>query len=1652
MSSRTSHYIPARLSLVPSLAFWCLLFGPLGSLAAQVNYTANDQVVPYTAPFRPAVNLGAYPGFSDEQLAELSAGLPSEDLVGVGAKALRPGLFEDFLYHFGYDSRVETFDYYAELGLSDHTLIVGFPADVHREPNFYCADHQSTLFANLYEPIWDDNNGTPINENNFYADYLWRTVQLYGEHVKFWEIWNEPGFDYTGNRGWLLPGDPGNWWDNNPDPCEYKLRAPIYHYVRMLRISYEVIKTLSPEDYVVVSGVGYPSFLDAILRNTDNPIDGTVGADYPHGGGAYFDVMGYHSYPHFDGSLRRWNEAAQDWDYFRHSDAAAEGMVAMRDTFQQVLDQYGYDGNTYPEKEWTITEVNLPRKEYGEFIGSAEAQRNFMIKAYVAAARRDFVQMDVYKLAEETTFDQSYDEFNLMGLYQKLTFANGGFQAVNDEGKALATATELLYGKSYDAARTAALDLPVGTDGGAFVDANGHYPYVLWAKTTQDKSEVAQASYTLPTALTDLPLRRFDWAYAYERQSSLVDPAAALALTASPVFLEEQRIHLNAVDGCAPLTIAADVVVASGQSYRWELVGPAGQPLSTADGNSFGSVLETPGHYTLALEVTEGPTTQRFERCITVGEGPQATFAYEVNGPVISFLNQASTNTTTFDWDFGDGVSSVEANPLHLYLQSGSYQVQLHVANACGTDLITQTIEVEAPSSTMLTATANDAVRAYTGRFKPGTNMRFYPFWTDEQLADIARGKPGEAAAPGAGVRSLRGILGQFFVEGWTYDIRESTYDYYANLDLRDNVLTLGFPSVNVVDSTFYCATKPSTIFRDMYREIWDDGSDGTPINEANPFAAYVYNLALVYGDEVRFWEVFNSPDFEPAGERGWLEPGQPGNWWEQNPDPCDLELGAPIFYYIRALRITYEVIKTVDPDSYVTLSGISYPSFLDAVLRNTDNPVDGSPVAGYEHGGGAYFDAVGYKSYPHFDGSTFAYSQSVGDFVYERHSDAAASGITREKAELENVLSNYGYDGQTYPEKEWLIVEANVPRFSYTNFLGSAEAQRNWLPKAWVAAARHGVRQLHLNSIAERRPLADAQDAFDVMGVFENLDTISPYGQTPTPVGVSLATTTDFLYPADYDAARTAALALPDTVGGAAFSYATGEVVYVLWAKTSTDESEAATATYAFPAPLNPGTLHAYAWDYSQTQQGTTADPAAVALTGAPLFLTESNSLPDVPRANFSVTNPSACTGSAVPLDNNSTHADTYFWEFPGGLPATSTAAHPQVTYATPGQYEVRLTASSALGTHTMTRTDYLTVEAAPVAAFDYTIDGTAVTFENLSEYAAAYYWIFDTGLAPNYAFNPTYFYGLGGVYEVSLVVSNACGTDTLTQTVVLTNLPIGAYNTTITNNCANFEVQFNNTSGNAPDNYVWTFEGGEPMTSTAFSPVVSYAAPGTYTVVLVSQNSFGLDTLTQSITLVGSTSADYAGPLCTGDAITINGTVYDQTNPTGTELLPGANQYGCDSTVHVQLQFVESYEITLVDTIAFGESYAVGNSVYTEGGQYVDSLLAITGCDSLVYLDLTVLTTATETLPDGVTALAVQPNPTAGPAWLVARLTRPAAVHYCLLDVYGRTVGGSLLEQRLGAGRHTLELPVAGLPGGVYWVRTTIDETTRMRRVVVE
>jgi hypothetical protein len=467
----------------------------------QITFSANDTVPPYYGNFSFGMNPGAYFGWTDDQLANISAGNPALGVEGIGVNAFRPTLPEHFLEFWGYDIRADVFQHYTELGMKDNVVFIGFPSPEHKESKSHCPGVRSETFANLYEPIWDNGeNGTPVNDENYFAIYLYKMVNIYKDHVTFWEVWNEPDFSFN-VHSITPPGTEGSWWDENPDPCDHAFRAPITHYIRMLRIAYEVIKTLDPDAYITTGGLGYPSYLDAIMRNTDNPENGEVSDEFPLKGGAYFDVLSFHSYPHIDNSMREWSNEVNGFVYFRNSDAAVQGVVDLKYEFQEVLETHGYDDKKFPRKKWIITEANIPRNRFHDYIGSEEAQINFLIKTVVACMQNQILQLHPYSLADVGDYRDPKSEFETMGFYRNLNDVPQYEQHMTTAGRAYKTASEMLRGTTFDEARTAKLNLPSNVKGGAFRHQNGEYIYVLWAVTTGDNSERAEAIYSFPESV-----------------------------------------------------------------------------------------------------------------------------------------------------------------------------------------------------------------------------------------------------------------------------------------------------------------------------------------------------------------------------------------------------------------------------------------------------------------------------------------------------------------------------------------------------------------------------------------------------------------------------------------------------------------------------------------------------------------------------------------------------------------------------------------------------------------------------------------------------------------------------------------------------------------------------------------------------------------------------------------------------------------------------------------------------------------------------------------------------------------------------------------------------------------------------------------------
>ena len=127
-------------------------------------------------------------------------------------------------------------------------------------------------------------------------------------------------------------------------------------------------------------------------------------------------------------------------------------------------------------------------------------------------------------------------------------------------------------------------------------------------------------------------------------------------------------------------------------------------------------------------------------------------------------------------------------------------------------------------------------------------------------------------------------------------------------------------------------------------------------------------------------------------------------------------------------------------------------------------------------------------------------------------------------------------------------------------------------------------------------------------------------------------------------------------------------------------------------------------------------------------------------------------------------------------------------------------------------------------------------------------------------------------------------------------------------------------------------------------------------------------------------SSSISYSG--CQGDgfSVTVNGTIYNENNPNGTEIMN--NSFGCDSVITITLQFLENSIDTLYYTGIEGDGYfvEVNGVIYNEKNpKGVEIMITTNGCDSIIYVILVFEeSNSTKLLNNYGNRLSVYPNPT--------------------------------------------------------------------------
>lgn len=198
---------------------------------------------------------------------------------------------------------------------------------------------------------------------------------------------------------------------------------------------------------------------------------------------------------------------------------------------------------------------------------------------------------------------------------------------------------------------------------------------------------------------------------------------------------------------------------------------------------------EEAGIYTVKLTVsnTEGTDTKVKYDYVTVQESPMSPTAdFTVSsttiksGAQIQFYDHSTGDPESWLWEFGDGQSSTQQNPVHIFYERGLYTVELTVSNNIGQDSIVKTKHI---------IVSDNSVVQVTGSFTDSRDNHTYntikigdQWWMAENLAYLPAVSPPEIGSETEPYYYIRGFYGTDVDAAKAYEFQGALYNLPAAL------------------------------------------------------------------------------------------------------------------------------------------------------------------------------------------------------------------------------------------------------------------------------------------------------------------------------------------------------------------------------------------------------------------------------------------------------------------------------------------------------------------------------------------------------------------------------------------------------------------------------------------------------------------------------------------------------------------------------------------------------------------------------------------------------------------------------------------------------------------------------------------------------
>ena len=267
------------------------------------------------------------------------------------------------------------------------------------------------------------------------------------------------------------------------------------------------------------------------------------------------------------------------------------------------------------------------------------------------------------------------------------------------------------------------------------------------------------------------------------------------------------------------------------------------------------------------------------------------------------------------------------------------------------------------------------------------------------------------------------------------------------------------------------------------------------------------------------------------------------------------------------------------------------------------------------------------------------------------------------------------------------------------------------------------------------------------------------------------------------------------------------------------------------------------------------------------------------------------ACEGAPVSFNNETTLADVYSWDF-GDMAMPSSEPNPQHAFDQSSSFTVTLTAESLnpingnVVCSAQLSQDIYVSQAPELVAFNTDVsEGCApltVSFDNQSiGDNLSFIWNFG-GIDTSFVDAPgvfTFPQGQGDTtYTVTLSVANGCGDAVDTSQVTVYPQPNASFGITFNELCSGDTLYLNNTSSGNPEQNFWLMNSRtlDRIYSTVNPPPIipfSENEPDTLSILLITQNGCGSDSLEQLVTInptdVSALINSSAQELCVHDTL---------------------------------------------------------------------------------------------------------------------------------------------------------------------------------------